>query len=632
VQFANSADIEAIYSNTLPEAYLGQGVTVTIRWVAQTATTGDVVWGISFERLNQAGVDLDDSPTWSTEKTVVSSAPGTSGQIQIASITFTDGAEMDSTQASENFRIRVRRLGDNGSDTMANAAQVLTILVSQAGAAGTLTVREQDGTPSVTAVTEIRVDNTKLTDEGSNVVSLDLSGGGGGSSLTVREEDGTPNVSSVTEIRVSNTKLTDNGSGSVSLDLSGGGGGGGFFSDGSGTNDCVGKGAVAPVAGGENSMAQGDNCVASGDECFALGDEAKATGIRSFALGKDAYAYGDRSFACGEDCYAYGSNNFAQGDECKIKSDLNNVIAQGFGQTVNYGTTAMGYGPWFVQGQQNNVDWESKYYYSTYGGGYYKYYSSGFVQGYSNTVSWRGNQQYEYHIGTTVIGSDNTCFGGLNFIAGAKNQTGTAQAGQSNNLNTLFGYKNYAYGSKVFLQGAFHEADASLERGHAFGQAGKIRFDAQYVWTSDRNVTVKGDGRSQVSQIVRHLNTTATGLTTLLTIPAEVQKSYMLKVEIIARLTGNNISAGIMALPTGASDQDGRYAIIDRDTAGTTRLRNATTTDATITLDTIVSYGSLSALTGQVSISGSNILVEVNPGTASATNFTARILLVEVGS
>lgn len=42
------------------------------------------------------------------------------------------------------------------------------------GSGGSLTVKEQDGTPSVSSVTEIRVDNGRLTDEGSNVVSIDL--------------------------------------------------------------------------------------------------------------------------------------------------------------------------------------------------------------------------------------------------------------------------------------------------------------------------------------------------------------------------------------------------------------------------------------------------------------------------
>lgn len=45
------------------------------------------------------------------------------------------------------------------------------------------------------------------------------------SGLTVKEADGTPTVTDVTEIRVSNATLTDNGSGSVSVTTGGGGGG-----------------------------------------------------------------------------------------------------------------------------------------------------------------------------------------------------------------------------------------------------------------------------------------------------------------------------------------------------------------------------------------------------------------------
>jgi hypothetical protein len=47
-----------------------------------------------------------------------------------------------------------------------------------------------------------------------------------GAALQVREEDGSPTVSNVSQIRVTNGGLTDNGAGSVSLNLAGGGGGG----------------------------------------------------------------------------------------------------------------------------------------------------------------------------------------------------------------------------------------------------------------------------------------------------------------------------------------------------------------------------------------------------------------------
>lgn len=50
--------------------------------------------------------------------------------------------------------------------------------------------------------------------------------GPAGPSLTVKEQDGTPTVANVNTIKVTNGKLTDDGGGVVSLDLSGGGGGG----------------------------------------------------------------------------------------------------------------------------------------------------------------------------------------------------------------------------------------------------------------------------------------------------------------------------------------------------------------------------------------------------------------------
>ena len=70
------------------------------------------------------------------------------------------------------------------------------------------------GTPSTTTV--LRGDGVWTTAPGA---------------ITVMDEDGTPTVSTVTQIRVTNGALTDNGAGSVSLNLSGGAGGGDAISD-----------------------------------------------------------------------------------------------------------------------------------------------------------------------------------------------------------------------------------------------------------------------------------------------------------------------------------------------------------------------------------------------------------------
>lgn len=57
--------------------------------------------------------------------------------------------------------------------------------------------------------------------------------------LTVEEEDGTPSVANVTEIRVTNGTLTDNGGGSVSISTGGGGGGGNVTGPGSSTDNAL---------------------------------------------------------------------------------------------------------------------------------------------------------------------------------------------------------------------------------------------------------------------------------------------------------------------------------------------------------------------------------------------------------
>jgi len=67
-------------------------------------------------------------------------------------------------------------------------------------------------------------DNVTLTgDDAAGTIKIESSGGGGGS-LTVKEVDGSPSVSSVDTIVVSNGTLTDDGGGQVTVTTGGGGG------------------------------------------------------------------------------------------------------------------------------------------------------------------------------------------------------------------------------------------------------------------------------------------------------------------------------------------------------------------------------------------------------------------------
>jgi hypothetical protein len=133
--------------------------------------------------------------------------------------TFTDGRVAVITEPLTNFYYLGMNL-DNVFIRQIAATAPTVSLGWEAATGAALTVKEIDGAPSVANVTEIKVTNGKLTDNGSGSVSLDLSASGG--SLAVQEIDGSPNVANVTTIKVTNGKLTDNSGGTVTLDLSGG--------------------------------------------------------------------------------------------------------------------------------------------------------------------------------------------------------------------------------------------------------------------------------------------------------------------------------------------------------------------------------------------------------------------------
>ena len=128
LEFDASTIEETRWSEFMPGAYAQGGLTVIIEWIALSDTSGDVLWGVAFERHGPSD-DLDDDD-FATEKTAVGTAPATAGVTQQTSITFSD-AEIDGIQAGEHFRIRIRRVASDSSDTMTNEAQLVGWQITQ---------------------------------------------------------------------------------------------------------------------------------------------------------------------------------------------------------------------------------------------------------------------------------------------------------------------------------------------------------------------------------------------------------------------------------------------------------------------------------------------------------------------
>jgi hypothetical protein len=127
LEFDAATEESATFVGVINEAAtLPSGLTVRLWWMADTATSGDVRWGVQFERT---GTDID-ADSYDTNAQATSEASGTSGIESVASITITT---VDSLAAGDRFRLRVYRVAaDATNDTMTGDAQLVAVEVRAA--------------------------------------------------------------------------------------------------------------------------------------------------------------------------------------------------------------------------------------------------------------------------------------------------------------------------------------------------------------------------------------------------------------------------------------------------------------------------------------------------------------------
>jgi hypothetical protein len=227
------------------------------------------------------------------------------------------------------------------------------------------TISLADATTDVNAVVfGITVEDIADGEMGSILVSgsvqIDTSSFSIGDSVFLNDTPGAISTTAGTVFTVVGKVLTVGIDGTMSMfsSLSGSGSGSGFFTDGTGTNAAIGKGATAPIASGANSFAHGDNSSATGNNTFASGQNcAVNSAINTFVQGYDCIA--DAGFA------SYDS--FAQGNNCVVGPS-------GFSQ----GTNISNYGSWTTFAQGHSIYIESYGSYNTFGT---------FAQGYGHTIT-----------------------------------------------------------------------------------------------------------------------------------------------------------------------------------------------------------------------------------------------------
>ena len=165
---------------------------------------GDTQYLVGFKtptRTNISGsssLDADNKLVWTLPH-----EDGTSGQVLQTDgsrvLSFVDGgsgqnfgiisvAGQSDVEADQSKDTLTLIAGTGISLTTDAAADSVTITNTDYGG-GSLTVKEQDGTPSVSNVTTIKFDNGTVTDDGSGVVSVTNSGGGGSFPITGAEDE-----------------------------------------------------------------------------------------------------------------------------------------------------------------------------------------------------------------------------------------------------------------------------------------------------------------------------------------------------------------------------------------------------------------------------------------------------------
>jgi len=120
----------AVFSDIMPQNYAGTtGVTVYIHYAMSSAEALTVDWDAAFELVGDQDLDVDGDDFAAVNSVDDTTVPGTSGLVDIVSIAFTDGADMDSVEAGDGFRLKITR--DAVSDDAVGDAEIFWLEIRE---------------------------------------------------------------------------------------------------------------------------------------------------------------------------------------------------------------------------------------------------------------------------------------------------------------------------------------------------------------------------------------------------------------------------------------------------------------------------------------------------------------------
>lgn len=111
--------------------YDGGGLTIALGFTAG-ATSGNVVWSAAIRRVADDAEDLDTSQTYDYNNASAKAVASASREVAYITITFTNGADMDSLANNEFFILRIRRFATDSGDTLnSNDAELVFVSIKE---------------------------------------------------------------------------------------------------------------------------------------------------------------------------------------------------------------------------------------------------------------------------------------------------------------------------------------------------------------------------------------------------------------------------------------------------------------------------------------------------------------------
>lgn len=130
LDFDATTNESAVFSAVMPQNYAAStGVTVYLHYAMTSAEADTVDWDVAFERIGNEQLDIDADSFAAVQSVDNITVPGTTGLVDIVSVAFTAGAQMDSVVKGEGFRMKVTR--DAASDDATGDAEIRFIEIRE---------------------------------------------------------------------------------------------------------------------------------------------------------------------------------------------------------------------------------------------------------------------------------------------------------------------------------------------------------------------------------------------------------------------------------------------------------------------------------------------------------------------